>query len=112
MQIDELDEAGFDSGEFSEPERAVIRFAYESTRDVKASDEAMADLKTHFSNQAIAEITFVVASGNFIQRVGKTSALNWKAESRGRVITCEGTQVSRVSGLASSGGCRHKCAGF
>jgi len=38
---------------------------------VKASDEAMADLKTHFSNQAIAEITFVVASGNFIQRVGK-----------------------------------------
>jgi AhpD family alkylhydroperoxidase len=71
MQIDELDEAGFDSGEFSEPERAVIRFAYESTRDVKASDEAMADLKTHFSNQAIAEITFVVASGNFIQRVGK-----------------------------------------
>ncbi|MEQ6884983.1 carboxymuconolactone decarboxylase family protein [Salicola sp. Rm-C-2C1-2] len=70
-QIDELDEEGFDSGLFSEPERAVIRFAYESTRDVKASEEAMEALKAHFSNQAIAEITFVVASAGFIQRVGK-----------------------------------------
>lgn len=70
-QIEDLNEDGFDSGLFSEPERAVIRFAYETTRDVKASDEAMEDMKTHFSHQAIAEITFVVASGNFIQRVGK-----------------------------------------
>ncbi|WP_295719655.1 carboxymuconolactone decarboxylase family protein [uncultured Halovibrio sp.] len=71
MQIEDLGEDGFDSGEFSEPERAVIRFAYETTRDVKASDEAVEELKTHFSDAAIAEITFVVASGNFIQRVGK-----------------------------------------
>lgn len=70
-QIDDLNEDGFDSGQFSEPERAVIRFAYETTRDVRASDEAMEDLKTHFSSQTIAEITFVVATANFIQRVGR-----------------------------------------
>ncbi|MGM0433139.1 MAG: carboxymuconolactone decarboxylase family protein [Pseudomonadota bacterium] len=76
IQIDDLNEDGFDSGQFSEPERAVIRFAYETTRDVKASEEAMEDLKTHFSNQAIAELTFVVASGNFIQRVGKNLSVD------------------------------------
>lgn len=70
-QIEQLNENGFDSGDFSEPERAVIRFAYETTRDVKSSDEAMNALKSHFNNQEISEITFVVASGNFIQRVGK-----------------------------------------
>ena len=70
-QIEELDESGFDSGDFSDPERAVIRFAYETTRDVKCSDEAMNELNKHFSNQQVAEITYVVACGNFIQRVGR-----------------------------------------
>ena len=70
-QIDQLDESGFDSGDFSEPERAVIRFAYETTRDVKCSDEAMAALASHFNNQEIAEIAYVVSCANFIQRIGK-----------------------------------------
>jgi len=70
-QIEQLDESGFDSGDFTEAERAVIRFAYETTRDVKASDAALDALKAHFSNEQIAEITYVVATGNFIQRVGK-----------------------------------------
>ena len=70
-QIEQLNESGFNSGDFSDAERAVIRFAYETTRDVKASDEAMDAVKAHYDNQQIAEITFVVACANFIQRVGK-----------------------------------------
>ncbi len=70
-QIQQLDESGFDSTDFSEAERAVIRFAYETTRDVKASDAAMDALKAQYDHQKIAEITYVVACGNFIQRVGK-----------------------------------------
>ena len=70
-QLDKLGEAGFDSDDFSAAEQAVIRFAYETTRDVKASDAAMEALKSHFDSKEIAEITFAIASGNFIQRVGK-----------------------------------------
>jgi uncharacterized peroxidase-related enzyme len=70
-QIEQLDEKGFSSGDFSPAEQVVIRFAYETTRDVKCSDEAMNALKEHYDNKAIAEIAFVVATGNFIQRIGK-----------------------------------------
>lgn len=70
-QIEQLDESGFDSTDFSEAERAVIRFAYETTRDVKSSDQAMDAVKAHFSPKQIAELTFVVACGNFVQRIGK-----------------------------------------
>lgn len=70
-QIEQLDESGFDSDDFTPAERAVIRFAYETTRDVKASDGAVDALKEHYDNQEIAEIAFVVAAGNFIQRIGK-----------------------------------------
>jgi uncharacterized peroxidase-related enzyme len=70
-QIDQLDESGFASGDFTDAEQAAIRFAYETTRDVKASDEAMEALKAHYDNEQIAEIAFVVAAANFIQRIGK-----------------------------------------
>jgi len=69
-QIEQLDESGFDSDDFTPAERAVIRFAYETSRDVKASDEVIDALKEHFDHEQIAEIAFVVASGNFIQRIG------------------------------------------
>lgn len=70
-QIEQLDESGFDSDDFTPAEQAVIRFAFETTRDVKASNGAVDALKEHYSNQEIAEIAFVVAAGNFIQRIGK-----------------------------------------
>ncbi len=70
-QIELLDPDGFESPELAEPERAVVRFAWETSRDVAASDEAMAALKRHFSAAEIAELAFVVASGNAIQRIGR-----------------------------------------
>ncbi len=70
-QIEQLGEAGFTSSDFTEAEQAVIRFAYESSRDVAASDQTIEALKRHYDNKAIAEITYVVATGNFIQRIGK-----------------------------------------
>jgi AhpD family alkylhydroperoxidase len=70
-QIEQLNESGFNSSDFTSAEQAVIRFAYETTRDVAASQEALDALKKHYDEQAIAEIAFVVATGNFIQRIGK-----------------------------------------
>lgn len=70
-QIEQLGESGFSSGDFTPAEQAVIRFAFETTRDVKASDAAMDAVKAHYDNKEIAEIAFVVAAGNFIQRIGK-----------------------------------------
>lgn len=70
-QIDQLDESGFDSGDFEPAERAVIRLAYETTRDVAASDAAFDALRSHFNDQEIAEIAFVIATANFVQRIGK-----------------------------------------
>ena len=70
-QIDLLGEAGFASPLFSEAERAVIRFAHETTRQVKASDAVVDALKQHYATEQIVEIAFVVASANFIQRIGR-----------------------------------------
>lgn len=70
-QIEQLGEKGFSSNDFSKAEQAIIRFAYETSRDVKASDEAMEALKSHFDNETLSEIAYVVAAANFIQRIGK-----------------------------------------
>lgn len=70
-QIEQLDESGFNSEDFSAAERAVIRFAYETTRNVEASAEATDALKSHFDHQKVVEVAFVVACANFIQRIGK-----------------------------------------
>ncbi|MDX6770177.1 MAG: carboxymuconolactone decarboxylase family protein [Elusimicrobiota bacterium] len=70
-QIAQLGPEGFESPEFVEAERAVIRFAYETTKQVAASDAALDGLKKAYSAKEIAELTFVAAAGNFIQRVGK-----------------------------------------
>jgi len=70
-QIGQLDPSGFESEAFTPAERAVIRFAYETSADVVASDAAVDELGSHFDHAQIAEIAFVVAAGNFIQRIGR-----------------------------------------
>lgn len=62
---------GFESDRLAEAERAVVRFAWETSRDVEASDEAVEMLKRHYSNGEIAELAFVVGGANMIQRIGK-----------------------------------------
>ena len=66
-----LGESGVTSTHFSEGEQAVIRFALETTKTVSASDEALAGLRTAFPLSQVVEIAFVVATANFIQRIGK-----------------------------------------
>jgi AhpD family alkylhydroperoxidase len=70
-QIARLGPDGFDSPEFLEAERAVIRFAYETTKQVAASDAALEAVQKSFSPKEVAELAFVAAAGNFIQRIGK-----------------------------------------
>ncbi len=64
-------EPGFTSEQLNQAERAVVRFALETTKKVVASDEALAELKKGYNLTQIAEIAFVVATANFIQRIGK-----------------------------------------
>lgn len=70
-EIGLLGPGGFDSPRFPEAERAVVRFAYETTKQVAASDAAIQALKRSYTAKEIAELAFVAASGNFIQRIGK-----------------------------------------
>jgi AhpD family alkylhydroperoxidase len=70
-QIALLGPEGFESEKLPEAERAVVRFAYETTRDVRATDEAVEALTRHFEPSQVAEIAFVVAAANFIQRIGR-----------------------------------------
>ncbi len=78
-QISLLGLEGFDSPQLSESDRAVLKFAHETTKEVSASDEAIESLKKHFSTKEIVEITFVVAAANFIQRVGKNLGVELEA---------------------------------
>jgi AhpD family alkylhydroperoxidase len=66
-----LGESGVSSTHFSESEQGVIRFALETTKNVAASDEALAELRKAFPLSQVVEIAFVVATANFIQRIGK-----------------------------------------
>ena len=66
-----LGESGVKSTHFSKGEQAVICFALETTKNISASDEAIAGLQKAFPLSQVVEIAFVVATANFIQRIGK-----------------------------------------
>lgn len=70
-EISMLGESGLTNTRFSQSERAVIRFALETTKNVAASDEAHVELQKAFPVNQVVEIAFVVATANFIQRFGK-----------------------------------------
>ena len=50
---------------FSEPERAALDYVTELTRDKKVRPETFARLKGHYSERAICEIVWLVASEHF-----------------------------------------------
>src|SRR5215472_3771329 len=52
---------------FSEAERAAIRYARELTQSA-AADESRATLLEHFTNEQVVEITLVAAMANFTNR--------------------------------------------
>jgi uncharacterized peroxidase-related enzyme len=53
--------------EFSEPQRAAIRYARELTRTAEA-EESREELFAHFTSEQIVEITLVAAMANFTNR--------------------------------------------
>ncbi len=66
-----LSESGLTSAGFSDGEKAVIRFALETTKNVATSNEAHTQLQKAFPTNQVVEISFVIATANFIQRIGK-----------------------------------------
>jgi uncharacterized peroxidase-related enzyme len=70
-EISLLGEPELTSFGFSAGEKAVIRFALETTKNVAASNDALTELQKAFPINQVVEIAFVVATANFIQRIGK-----------------------------------------
>ena len=55
---------------FTAAERAALRYAYESAQvPIAVSDEAFAELRRHFSERQIVELTFAIAIESFFNRV-------------------------------------------
>ncbi len=66
-----IGEAGISSDKFTIAERSVMKYALETTKNVKAEADTVAELQKHFTPTQIIEIAFAVPAGNFIQRIGK-----------------------------------------
>ena len=75
-EISLLGDAGMSSDKFSGAEKSIIKYALETTKNVKAELGTIEGLKKYFSLEQIVEIAFAVSAGNFIQRIGK----NFEAE--------------------------------
>lgn len=69
-QLNALDDpdAAATSSQFDEPQRAVIRFAIASTRDVKIPDATFDALKQRMSPTEIVELVAVTAAYNMVAR--------------------------------------------
>ena len=59
---------------FSPVEKLVLRYAEELTRTAKSSEEIMTDLKKHFSEPDIVELTLVVGTANLTNRFNMSLA--------------------------------------
>ena len=67
QQLSEIDNYASSSA-FSQTEKAVLRYAEELTRNVKTSDDSMADLKKHLSEAQIVELNLTVGMANLTNR--------------------------------------------
>ena len=69
-QLEALDDpdAASMSSQFDEPQRAVIRFAIASTRDVKIPDSTFAALGQRLSPTEVVELVAVTAAYNMVAR--------------------------------------------
>ncbi|TVY68847.1 hypothetical protein LSUE1_G006123, partial [Lachnellula suecica] len=61
-------ELGGKEGGLSEKQWAVMRYTDEMTRNVKVNDGVFAELKKHFSEQEVVEVTATVAAYNCVSR--------------------------------------------
>ena len=58
------------SPDYSAIEKAALRYAYEATQvGARVSDETFAELKKHFTDKEIMELTIAVATENFYNRL-------------------------------------------
>ena len=69
---------------FSESERAVLAYADTMTRDIEVPDAVFAEVKTHFNNRQIVELTVLIGSYNMNARVLTRSS---STSSRSRLIS-------------------------
>lgn len=57
---------------FNNQEKAVVRYAYELTKNVAASEETLNELRKYFNDAQIAELNMVVGCFNLLPRFADT----------------------------------------
>jgi alkylhydroperoxidase family enzyme len=58
-----------DAGTFSPADQALLAYAAESTRDVQVSDATATELRRHFDERQVLELTMTIAFYNCVARV-------------------------------------------
>jgi alkylhydroperoxidase family enzyme len=64
------------SGSFSEKERAVLAYADAMTHDVSVPDAVFADIRRHFSERELVELTVLIGTYNMHNRVMQALAID------------------------------------
>lgn len=64
------------SGFFSEKERAVLAYADAMTRDVSVPDAVFADVRKHFTERELVELTVLIGTYNMHNRVMQALAID------------------------------------
>jgi alkylhydroperoxidase family enzyme len=59
----------YDTDAFDEKERAVLQYADEVIRDVRAAPQTFEALRQHFDEEAIVELTTVIAFYCMVSRI-------------------------------------------
>ncbi len=85
-QITALERGDITSDAFDAVERAVLRFATEVVRDVRASEAAFAEVARHLSAQEIVELVITVGYYMLIARVLETTAVDLDPPAGTRVV--------------------------
>lgn len=75
-QVAALERGAIDDASFDAVERAVLRFATEVLRDVRASDAAFAEAARHLAPQEIVELVLTVGYYMMIARLLETTAVD------------------------------------
>ena len=85
-EIAALERGEVDADCFGPLERAVLRFATEVVRDVRASDAAFADLAARLSPQEVVELILTIGYYMMIARLLETTAVDLDPPAGTRVV--------------------------
>lgn len=86
-QIAALERGDLDDPAFDAVERAVLEFATEVLRDVRASDTTLAAVRAHFSDREVVELLLTVGYYMMIARLLETTGVDLDEPAGARLVS-------------------------